>query len=400
LNALGERQGGGESLVSLRGDVLMEAAERATGLDDYGTDDWREPFGILTTAIEDEARLNTLGRLLSRVEIVRILANRLRVVDYWNRHPEILATEVEQPVVITGNARSGTSILFELLAQDPAFRTPATWEMHDSVPPPERATYETDERIAAVDREVTFWHEIAPEYVSMHVNGATLPNECIYFTVHAFASEHFTGAHDIPTYARWMFGADVEPAYRFHRDMLKLLQSKFSCERWLLKAPSHLGVLPTLFSVYPDARVIVTHRDPARTVGSTISLMATLRKMRSDYVNREALAEQLAFGIPMSLENLVRWREEGTVPDEQFVDVSFSALMSDPFDTLRGLYSRLGREFSSEIEDRMRAYLAAKPRGKFGKHRYDLADFGLDAIEVRGRCSNYMERYRVAPEEG
>ena len=399
VNALGANLGGAEHLVALDADSLLAAARAATGLDDFGDDGWREPFAVLTDALAREAKLNTVGRLLTRAELVRVLANRLRLVDLWKREPEILAGQVRAPIFIVGTARSGTSILHEVLAQDPRLRSPATWEIFYSVPPPEAATCATDARIAGTDHEVKLWHEVAPEYLTMHANAAVHPQECIFLMAHELASEHFSGVHDVPSYALWLATHDLTPSFRFHRRMLQTLQWRHPGERWLLKAPSHLTVLPALFAVYPDARVVFTHRDPAKTVPSTASLMATLRRMRRDHVDANAIAKLLVRGVAMGLEKMMAERASGATPDGQFVDLRYADLMRDPLAAVRAVYDRLDMTLPDDIADLMRAYLAAKPRGKHGEHRYRLEDFGLDRERLRRGYAAYCARFDVPAEE-
>ena len=398
VNALGENLGGADRLVALDEASLLDAARAASGLADFGDDGWREPFGVLVEAIAREAHLNTVGRIVTRAELVRVLTNRLRLVDVWKRHPEILAGEIREPIFIVGTARSGTSILQEVLAQDPRLRAPATWEAFYSVPPPERASYARDPRIPGTHREVTLWHEIAPEYLTMHTNAATHPQECIFLMAHELASEHFSGVLDVPSYALWLATHDLAPSFRFHRRMLQTLHWRCPGERWLLKAPSHLPVLPALFSVYPDARIVLTHRDPAKTVPSTASLMATLRRMRRDHVDAGALAKLLVRGVAMGLEKMMAERDTGVTPDAQFVDVRYADLMSDPLAAVRSIYDRLAMDLPSDVAERMRAYLGAKPRGKHGEHRYGVADFGIDLERLRKRYAGYTTRFGVPPE--
>jgi hypothetical protein len=399
VNSLGDNLGGADRLVALDAGSLLDAARAATGLDDFGDGGWREPFAVLIEAITREAHLNTVGRLVTRAEIVRVLANRLRLVETWKRHPEILRGEIRAPIFIVGTARSGTSILHEILAQDPRLRAPATWEAFYSIPPPETATYASDPRIAGTEHEVTLWHEIAPEYLTMHANAAKHPQECIFLMAHELASEHFSGVLDVPTYALWLATHDLAPSFRFHRRMLQTLQWRCPAERWLLKAPSHLPVLPALFSVYPDARIVLTHRDPAKTVPSTASLMATLRRMRRDHVDAGALAKLLVRGVAMGLEKMMAERESGATPDAQFVDVRYADLMRDPIAAVRSIYERLEMDLPADVAERMRSYLAAKPRGKHGEHRYGVADFGIDLGRLRKRYEAYTARFGVPAEE-
>lgn len=398
LDTIGDTLESSAALVALDADSLLAAAREPTGLDDFGGDSWREGFDVLIDAIEREAGLHTVGRLLTRAEIVRLLQNRLRIIDTLARHPEIEQREITAPIFITGTARSGTSILHELLALDPAHRSPAAWEVLYSVPPPERASHDTDPRIAIADRDVSFWHEIAPEYSTMHRNTGALPHECIFLMAHEFASDHFSGVLQIPSYARWLVRSDPRPAFRFHRRMLQLLGWRCGPEQWLLKAPSHLAVLPALFSIYPDARVVLTHRDPARTVPSTISLMATLRHMRRDDVDVDRLAAQLADGMALGLDAVMHWRAQGEVPDDRFYDLRYADLMADPVGALRRLYASWDRELDDATAQRVERYLAARPREQHGPHRYDLSTFGIDADALRARYARYRAQYDV-PEE-
>ena len=398
VNTIGANVGGADRLIRLDAASLIEAATAATGLCDFGDDRWREPFGVLLDAITAEADLNLMGRLITGSEILRILQNRLRIVDTLTRHPEITAGAIDAPIIITGTARSGTSILHELLAQDPRHRVPLAWEVMYSVPPPETATYQTDPRIERADREVTLWHEVAPEYKTMHENGGGLPLECIFLMQHEFVSPHFSGCLDVPTYARWLMTHDLGPAFHFHRRQLQLLQWRCPGSPWLLKAPSHLTMLPSVFAVYPDARLVLTHRDPVKTVASTVSLVATLRRMRSDRADVASLVHQYTEGLALGLEAVMAQRDNGTIPDEQIIDLRFSDLMRDPADAIRTVYAKLGQELTPDAEARMIAYIDAKPRGKHGAHRYSLEDYGIETAWVHERYAAYMRRYDIEAE--
>ena len=152
LNTFGRHLGSPAALVSLDERRCSPPARDATGLDDFGDDGWREPMRIFVRSLEEEADLHLLGRILTRNEIVRVLVNRLEVHAALEANPEIVQEPVNAPVLIVGTGRSGTSILHELLAQDPAHRVARTWELLHPCPPPERATYTSDPRIAAADQ--------------------------------------------------------------------------------------------------------------------------------------------------------------------------------------------------------------------------------------------------------
>ncbi len=398
LNAFGRQLGAPSALVSLDEDSLLSAARDATGLDDFGDGGWQEALRIFVQALEEEADLHLLGRIMARDDIVRALVNRLEVRATLAQHPDILDERIESPVLVVGTGRSGTSILHELLAQDPAHRVARTWELLHPCPPPERATYATDPRIAAADQEYTFWHLIAPEYRTMHENGGDVPNEDPLIDMLEFASDHLMGSYPVPSYGRWLARADLAPVFHAHRRFLQLLQWRCPGERWVLKSPSYLGKLPAFFAEYPDAYVVLTHRDPLKVLPSLVSLMATLRWMHSDTVDVDAVVKSAVYGTATAMDLVMRWRDDGTLPDDRIIDVRFEDLVGDPWRTIRAVYERAGAELGVDAEQRMRTYLEARPRGRHGRHDYDFADTGLDLAETRTRFAGYQARYGVSSE--
>jgi hypothetical protein len=267
------------------------------------------------------------------------------------------------------------------------------WEMSHPV-----EALEGEALRAVGDAETTFWHDLQPEYETMHANAGDLPNECIFITLHSFLSDHWGGCHVVPSYERHLVRADQRPAYRYHRRFLQTLQQRERGARWLLKAPSHLPQLRTLFAEYPDAIVIQTHRDPLRTLPSALSLMATLKWMRCARVDLAKTAPRLAAGWAWLYAAQLEQRASGALPDARILDVRYADLVADPLGTVRSLYARLGWPLAPELARAVSAYAAAKPRGSRGAHRYALADWGLDAATERERFRAYRERFAV-PEE-
>lgn len=393
LIAHGEAVGGAEHLVPLDADDLLATAQRTTGLADFGGDGWREPFAVLVRALEEESDLHLVGRLLARTEILQALRNRLELAELWRAEPELFAADVVAPVFIVGSPRSGTSILHELMACDPASRAPAMWEMQHPV-----AAARGQDRAGLADRVTQFWHDVQPEYETMHANSGFLPNECIFITLHEFLSDHWSGTHVVPSYDALLRAADQHPAYAFHKRFLQSLQARGGPRRWLLKAPSHLFQLRTLFDVYPDARIVRTHRDPLKTLPSSVSLMGTLKWMRCNRVDMAAAAAQLAFGYAYIYQREIEQRANGVLPDERFVDVRFAELVRDPAGTVAGVYAKLGWELTGEVRERIAAYARAKPKDSRGAHRYSLDEIGLDGSEERERYRFYTDHYGVAAE--
>lgn len=395
LNAHGPAVGGAEHLVSLDADGLLATARASTGLDDFGGDTWRPHFDVLVQALRSEAHLTLAGRLVARTELLRSLRQRLLLTALWADDPTILEETIVQPVFVVGTGRSGTSILHELLSLDPANRVPRTWEL---LHPGEvlGADAETARRLG--HQVHAFWADLQPAYDGMHHNDGEEPNECIFATMDEFLSDQWGGTYEVPTYSAYLVGADQTEAYRYHRRVLQTLQRRERAERWVLKAPSHMSQLRTLFAVYPDARVVQIHRDPLKTVPSTISLMGTIRSMRCEQVDVDALAPWISLGYAMMLDDTIDARASGELPDEQFVDVRYADLMADPVGAIRLVYGRLGIHLPPALEIAVTDHLAARPKGARGVHRYSLADTGLDPAAERERFRRYQAHYGVPDE--
>lgn len=399
LNALGENlAGSARSIVSLREEDLLDTAARATGLDDWGDPWFREPLRVLLGALENEARLTVLGRILARAEIQRTLQNRLAIEATFRRHPEIGEQAIEAPVIITGLGRTGTTLLHDLLAQDPAVRVPRQWELMYPDPPPEAAAYTNDPRIERVRREIGVMGQVDPAFPAMHELAAELPTECIYILAHQFASHMFVGEFNVPSYAVWVMTADLIPAYAYHRRFLQLLQWRCRGARWVLKAPSHLSSLPTLFHIYPDARVVITHRDPLRVIASLANLMATLQRMRSDHVDYDNLVAGIAYGFAELVQSVMGQRQRGDVPDHRIIDVRYQDLIANPLATVAELYERWRIRFSADAEARVRERIRRPADDGASIHRYAVEDTGLVAAAQRERFASYLERYGIPAE--
>ena len=364
------------SLLPLEPAELIARAMANTGLSDFGQDPWREGFEILVKALNEEADLNLFGRLMTRSDLLIWLEERLAIEDAYRRHPEIDEQVVDAPVFIVGQARSGTSILFELLSTDGRFGVPTNWEIMFPCPPPEAATYRSDPRIAKAQHLLTQWHRVAPSFLSMHELGATIPNECKVAMNCTFTSDNLTGLFQVPSYYAWLAQADLTVPYAHYKRMLKLLQWKNPRRHWLLKSPSHTESLPVLFKVFPDARVVYTHRDPVRARASVVNLLGTLYWMRSDKPFDAASFERLmtAEAYAASLDRVIDQIESGAIPRAQIHDFLFADLMRSPPDALSALYGRLNMDFTAAAKKAAAEYLEHKPSGKFGRNVYDLGE--------------------------
>ncbi|HXA89926.1 MAG TPA: sulfotransferase, partial [Mycobacterium sp.] len=273
----------------------------ATACDEAGSDDfgdasgyqgWRLGLQHLTEGLINEARLSVIGVEIAHLDIMRALKNRLGVIAWRKQHPEIATKPITQPIFIVGQPRTGTTILYDLLAQDPHLRAPLTWEVDAPCPVPQPETYHSDPRIAATQASIELSEQIIPGFLAFHPMGALVGQECVRITASEFTSMIFTVQYRLPSYYRWLlYEADHAGAYRFHRIFLQHLQSGVPGQ-WLLKSPAHLWHLDALLAEYPDALIVQTHRDPLNVISSIAALTHHLRRMGSDESNIAECAAQ------------------------------------------------------------------------------------------------------------
>jgi len=388
---MGRNLGSLAAVVPLDEQSLLEAAAAATGLADFGPDEWRAPFHILLEDMEQEADLTLTGRLMARFDLLRSLVARLGMAEAERLHPEILQQPVEAPIIITGLGRTGTTILHELLACDPALRAASGQELRYPAPLPRAGDGGVD---AAAD--IDFWTDVVPEFLAIHESTRDGPDEDTAGLTHDFYTPVWSACHRAPNFDAAIMRSGAQVA-RFHRRLLQHLQFR-SPGRWLVKGPTHLSALPDFFAEYPDARVIQTHRDPLKVLASTADMIATLRWQRSDTVHYEEYAQQITFGYPLLLDYVAGQRAAGVVPDERFADVRYADLMRDPPGTIAGIYEQLGMTLTDTAAARMRAHLEARPKGRHGTREYRFEDLGVDEGEMRRKFAAYMDRFGV-PEE-
>jgi hypothetical protein len=389
-------------LLPLAPERLIATARREAGSSgprDLGDDGYRVGLDKLCRSLDEEAGLTPLGRTIARRELIRWLRNRIEMERWRREHPEIAKEVIEKPLFVVGMGRTGTTILHDLLAEDPDNRVPHSWELAVPYPPPEREHADDDPRIAALDAELSGVDRLMPEFKKMHPMGARLPQECVAITSHEFASMVHQTAYGVPSYARWLQDeADLGPVYAAHRRFLQFLQWRWPAKRWMLKSPGHLWALGPLLDEYPDARLVQTHRDPLRVVASLASLVETLRGMTSWKVDRKAIAREWMEEIAPALDRSVDARQNGSIPAGRIVDFKFRDLLRDPFGGIRRIYQHFDLEFTPAAEANMRRHLAENPSDKHGAHKYRFADTGIDVGEARESFRRYVEYFDV-PEE-
>jgi hypothetical protein len=374
--------------------ALRTAAEAKAGYDDYGSDSYMAALEPLLFSLEHEAELNALGRQEMWNRIVAALANRLTVVAWEKAHPALAAAPIDAPLVILGLGRTGSSILHETLAAAPGMRTPLIWQVRDFALVQQVKDSRCDERVQAIEAEISRKNEIVQGYAAIHHEDAHIPMECVALTILDLVSIQFGTVAWTPTYRRFLTSTDARSAYDWHRRALRYLQADVPGARWVLKAPMHSLYIDALLETYPDALLVQTHREPTEVIGSLCSLYETLRRPWS---HRTDVAGQAAADVAYTAEGVrraSRYRRARPDIDARVHDLAFKAFMADPANALARLHARLGLELSDEARAAMLAYLNNRPREKYGKHSYSLGQFGLGQSDLAPLFDDYVERYR------
>jgi len=377
--------------MSFSADQLENGACSATGLGDFGSPYYREGLERTVEALNDEAELNELGRVMQHATISNALMQRLKIVDAYKQHPEIADEIVEGPVVVLGLPRTGTTALSQLVAADPQFRSLRTWESQAPTPPPEAATQHSDPRIAQAADGIAMIEQMFPDFRATVNSEAEAATECQDLMGMSFRTFHFDGVVRVPGYVEWLMRSDMRETYVFHRDVLKLLQWHCKPNLWHLRTPVHMFALEAFVEAYPNAKFLWSHRDPAKVLGSVCSLIAYIRSWSSDRKDPEELgAEQLAWWAEGTRRAMAFRQKFG---DERFVDVSFADLQADPVNTVAAGYQQLGLTFTDSARARIREWADSHKPGHRGTHTYDLADYGLTPDQVREAFGDYIAAY-------
>jgi hypothetical protein len=384
-------------LMQILPDVLIAAAREQTGLNDFGDGSFREGLDVFCESAASEAQLNQIGEAVVPGALLACLMNRLRVVDWVKRHPEVSDESIRAPFVVVGMFRAGTTFLSYLLEKDPRHRPLLRWEAGDSVPPPTPATSSTDARIAAARTAMAMLDQINPRVRLVQSEEADGPTECISVLNQDFKSLLWEAMANVPTYGRWLQTTDHQSAYDYHRTVLRLLQSGGVRGRWSLKSPHHALHLDALTSVYPDARLVLMHRDPVVLCASVCSLITTLTKTFSDADHRRYIADHWTDMLARSIDAVDTFRNAHR--DRLIVDVHYADLVRDPLGTIRRVYAAFGDELDGRALRAMAEYVESHPKGRFGHHAYDVAEFGLDAELITDRFRRYVEHYDIPLEQ-
>ena len=375
--------------------AVQGAARERTGLSAFGDPAFREPLRRLLRSLEDEAQLHAIGRITWFERIVGILVNRLRSEDWITRHPEILEARIERPLVIVGLPRTGTTMLHRTIAADPRMLSLRWYESRNPAPLPDSEGAPRDPRIDDAEREVAAMLEAVPDLLAAHPMDAFAPDEDIMLVEHAFTSWNPEAFCHVPSYAAWLEEQDVSPGYRHLDRMLRFLtwQKRSRGEagrRWVLKAPYHLAFLDTLFGVFPDAKVVLTHRDPVETVPSLASFVHTLHRLNSDAVDPLAIGAHWQRKLARAMRRSLAARAGR---DAHFLDLDYEELVDEPLACVARIYEFADLELTQDALDAMKEWAVENARDRRPVHRYALAEFGMSEDALRRDFTEYRARH-------
>jgi hypothetical protein len=361
---------------------IKYAVATQTGLNNFGDDSFEEGLAILLTSLREEAQLNPRGEAFIYSRITGYLGQRLQVEDWYRRHPEIDDEPILAPVIGVGLPRTGSTALSMLLAQDPAVRYLRRWESSQPCPPPS-SVQGVDPRIPPDKGEMlgTRYH------VPADTHG---PMECHELLALDFKSHIFQSFAQIPTYSAWLVEkADLQPTLAYQRRVMKLLQWGEPTKEWRLKCPSHVLWLNAVDAAFPDARYVMTHRDPTDVILSVAALYADIIGSFTDHMDRPYIGRLNVRHWSLGMDRALEFRASRS--EKRFYDIDFRAMQADPIGEVTGLYKWLGEPVTDEFERRMQSWWTQAASEREPSSRADPVDFGIDFDVVRPRFARYVE---------
>ncbi len=369
-------------------EALIEAAMEATGLSDFGDLPVRPGLEALCETYERNL-VDPAGRQRCHERLINLLSVRLRCERAFRDIPAVSEQAVTAPVFVTGLPRSGTSALINLLSQAPENRGLLQWEVQFPDPWPDTQPGQADPRYSYLVKALEDGQD--PEFRKIHYVDADTPEECCMIHSYAFSGVQLGFEIMLEPYRSWFLAQDLKPLYAYQKRLLQLLNWRNPGHRWVLKAPAHMWAIDTIFEVFPDAQFVWCHRQPLPVVASINSMNREVMRM---YAGDTSHLQQVEIGravmewYALSLERGLDARSRH--PAERFVDCSQAEIAGSPMAVVERIYDAFGFELGTDARDAIQGYVDANPKGKHGKHVYDLASFGLTESDVKDRFEFYL----------
>jgi len=373
---------------------LVAQAKEQTGLNDFGDSWFFANIDALIPSLNSQAKLSPEGIYGAQHMIVSGLVNRLRHVQLLKDNPEILDETVNVTAVLTGLPRTGSTMLHRMLAAAPQLTGVRWYETQNYVPLDGEVRGDPTPRLEAAKGVLAYMLEAIPELMSIHPMDIQQPDEEVIILGQLFSSSMIESTYFVPDYAAWLSKQDPRKAYE---DLIEILQSlqwqdpSRKGKSWVLKTPGHLMGLQTAIDVFPEAKIVMTHRDPVSTIPSYCSMEASLYKMGSTDISNLDIGTYWMARLGEWLDNFiaVRARADST----RFIDVNYKDLLTNPAETGLAVLKAAGLQESSEIRDGMEDWIEANRREHRAAHKYSLEDFGLDAEAIGAKYHDYISHY-------
>lgn len=382
--------------VTTTDDVLDRAAER-TGIAEIDSDSWRPGLAIVLHEVNTSPAFTPHGRDNVVSDCISALARRMRMSDYLKSFPEVLETPVTRPLFVLGMPRTGTTVISNLLDQDPARRSLLYWECMDPVPPPATETLRTDPRcLAQLEEQRNMLAAIRDANISIpHWDDADAPVEDMFIHNQDFKGLVWDAYMATPRYAEWLINeADMSSAYQYQKRYLQVLQSK-APGVWSLKMPSHSVHIDTLLDVFPDARLIWAHRDPYKAAASLGNLwkLPKMTVLNADAIDPKAWGGNVKAQLKAHVQRPLRARER--VGEGRFFDMYYHEMMADPLDVIRRIYDWAGDPLTPDVQARMRQWLGEHPQDRFAPYSYSLDEYNLTVDELNPLFAEYLDTFDI-----
>jgi hypothetical protein len=392
LRNIGDRLS--RQLWSLQSESLCAEAKRRTGLRDFGDPPIEPALSTLVKSLEIEADLHPLGRFLMRAHLRELLETRLRLTQVWKaRSDDSDAAPIQRPVFITGMPRSGSTFLHELLAEDGRNRVPRVWEVMFPIAGHNRTRSEVDSRVGRAEFCLWLFRRLAPGANSVYPLRAWTPHECVAIHSYTLLSEEFAMICRVPAYEAFLRGANFSLAYAWQKRFLQYLQLSDPTKQWILKSPDHVHTLGHLLTVFPDAVVIQTHRNPLEVLKSSMYLTEVLERTFARADDRSQIRQREIRNLTEHVESITSFREANPELEGRFIDVRYHELILDPLTVIRQIYQRLDMPLTEMAANRMQRLASTRSRYKGRRGDRRRADFELDGSFDRHRLEAYCSRF-------
>jgi sulfotransferase family protein len=381
------------TVYSDRFDELHEQASAVSGLTDFGDGYYRDNLKYLLNAYDDTAQLSEQGRAVIEKTLLDCLVSRLLSVDGWKNNPQCLKQKIESPIFVIGLPRTGTTALHKLLAADPGSQYLEYWLATSPMTRPPRQQWQDNAHYLRAEKGLQELYARAEGLKSAHHMTAETADECRFLLMQDFVGMTYPCNATIPDYEAWIVDRDLVPAYQRHRDNLCLIGANDQQKRWVLKNPGHIFALQALVAVYPDCKIVQTHRDPSALIPSVSSLVYRVRSVNEPGVSKAQVGRQMLDQWAESLDRCIQART--MIKPGQILDIYYDDFVADSIATARSIYAHFNLTMSDETENSLASWHEDNRQGKYGVHDYSAEEYGLSAAMIRERFADYIGHFSV-----